>query len=186
VYTILRHHCNIYSISNLVFVAQTGQLWYHSARTASESAVDLLGPISQHSTSRLRTDPRLDYTIEQMYDGCGISKGCFGCSTGITNCSIAGEADGCIANKNCGSLVNYHLTENDQVEFQLLFHGGQEINVSDGTWIGVGLSTDNIMVKLITVILESSNNRKLYNCCWSSSGRRQCRCLQSPDRWNYF
>lgn len=78
------------------------------------------------------TAPRkyLSATAYQFYDGCDVTKNCFG------------TPDGCVPKQDCSAVMAVQLEDSNYVF---------EMQVKNAAYVAVGLSSDDKMVSLLYV-----------------------------------
>lgn len=81
-----------------------------------------------------------------LYDGCGVSKTCFG------------FPDKCVSSASCQMAVAVSV-KGDRYEFEMKAQGAK--------WVGVGLSNDHLMVYLLLFYLFFFSSRMLYKTVFS-------------------
>ena len=98
---------------------------YHTEKSISSEKINLFNPIS----------------IDDDYDGCGTTKGCFGLPPD------------CLGTKDCDALVSYMVNEDDKVQFSLTLSA----SVNGRQYAAIGLSE--------SLSMENSS----VMACWSDA-----------------
>ena len=98
---------------------------YHTEKSISSEKINLFNPIS----------------IDDDYDGCGTTKGCFG---------LPGD---CLGTQDCKALVSYMVNEEDKVQFTLTLSA----SVNGRQYAAIGLS-DSLSMENSSVM-----------ACWSDA-----------------